>query len=102
MVSEESVAATSPPPGIAVPRTTTRQRRALAAVRRFGREALSSNFDGKLRDELRAAQRDVILERTIVLIWISVFVMPTTIWSFMYFSARDFLGLAIWIVLGAI
>ncbi|MBC7975926.1 MAG: SpoIIE family protein phosphatase, partial [Myxococcales bacterium] len=35
-------------------------------------------------------------------IWISMFVMPTTIWSFMYFTAREHFGLAVWIVLGAI
>jgi len=31
-----------------------------------------------------------------------VFVMPTTIWSFMYFVAPQYLGVAIWIVLAAI
>jgi Stage II sporulation protein E (SpoIIE) len=44
----------------------------------------------------------VILQRTVVLIWISVFVMPTTIWSFMYFTAPAYFGVAIWIVLAAI
>lgn len=38
--------------------------------------------------ELIAAQREVILSRTIVLIWISTFVMPTTIGSFVWFLAR--------------
>jgi hypothetical protein len=38
----------------------------------------------------------------VVLIWISMFVMPTTIWSFMYFTAREHFGLAVWIVLAAI
>jgi hypothetical protein len=51
---------------------------------------------------LRATQRDVILHRTVVLIWISVFVMPTTIWSFMYITAPAYLGHAVWIVLGAV
>jgi hypothetical protein len=74
----------------------------IATVRRVGRDALRSDLAGPHRDELRAAQRDVILQRTVVLIWISVFVMPTTIWSFMYFTARSYLGLAIWIVLAAI
>ncbi|HET7504921.1 MAG TPA: SpoIIE family protein phosphatase [Kofleriaceae bacterium] len=73
----------------------------IAAVRRIGREALSAAL-GRHETELRAAQRDVILSRTVVLIWISVFVMPTTIWSFMYFAARPYLQLAVWIVLAAI
>jgi hypothetical protein len=68
----------------------------------IGRDALRTDLAGPVRDELRAAQRDVILQRTMVLIWISVFVMPTTIWSFMYFTARPYLGHAIWIVLAAI
>ena len=50
---------------------------------KISRDALGSNLGGPFHDELRGAQRDVILQRTVVLIWISVFVMPTTIWSFM-------------------
>jgi len=63
---------------------------------------LSSNLEGPHHDELRAAQREVILQRTVVLIWISVFVMPSAIWSFVYFTARPYLSIAVWIVLGAI
>lgn len=74
----------------------------LAAARRIGRDALRSNLSGPFHDELRNAQRDVVLERTVVLIWISVFVMPTTIWSFMYFTARAYLLHAVWIVLAAV
>lgn len=74
----------------------------LAAARRLSRDALRSNLSGPFHDELRDAQRDVVLERIVVLIWISVIVMPTTIWSFMYFTARAYLDLAVWIVLGAI
>jgi hypothetical protein len=77
-------------------------RGALATARAIGRDALRSNLDARFRDELRGAQRDAILARTVVLIWISVFVMPTTIWSFMYFTAPMYLGHAIWIVLAAI
>ncbi|HET9625655.1 MAG TPA: SpoIIE family protein phosphatase [Kofleriaceae bacterium] len=71
------------------------------AVRRVGRDALRSDF-GKHHDELRAAQRDVILSRAAVLIWISVFVMPTAILLFMYFTARPFFATAVWIVVAAI
>jgi hypothetical protein len=74
----------------------------IAAVRRIGRHALTAQHEPQFRDELRAAQRDVILHRTVVLIWISVFVMPTTIWSFMYVAARASFGHAVWIVLAAV
>jgi hypothetical protein len=57
---------------------------------------------GRHAEELRAAQRDVILGRTVVLIWISVFVMPTACWSFVYFAAPSQLHTAVWIVLAAI
>src|SRR5215831_15952109 len=101
MAGDESIMAVLP--GAApVPGAATRPRRVFAAVRRIGRDALSSNLEGKSQGELRGAQRDVILSRTVVLIWISVFVMPTTIWSFMYVSAPAYLGHAIWIVLAAI
>ncbi|HEY0194662.1 MAG TPA: hypothetical protein VGC42_26300, partial [Kofleriaceae bacterium] len=63
---------------------------------------LGAELDGPYHDELRAAQREVILQRTVVLIWISVFVMPTAIWSFVYFTARPYFTTAIWIVAGAI
>jgi Stage II sporulation protein E (SpoIIE) len=74
----------------------------IAAACQLGRDALRSGHGGPHHDELRDAQRDVILQRTVVLIWISVFVMPTTIWSFMYFTARAYLEIAVWIVLAAI
>jgi hypothetical protein len=74
----------------------------VASVARVTRDALRSDLRGPHRDELREAQRDVILGRAVVLIWISVFVMPTTIWSFIYFTARAQLGTAVWIVLAAI
>jgi len=104
MPANQSIAATpaSQAPGALPAPTPAPRTGGLAAARRIGRDALSSNLGGPFHDELRAAQRDVILQRTVVLIWISVFVMPTTIWSFMYFTAREHLGLAVWIVLGAI
>ena len=58
--------------------------------------------DGRFRDELSAAQRDAILSRTVVLIWISVFVMPATIWAFVYATVPGELARAVWIVLAAI
>src|SRR6187549_2131442 len=92
--------ADTPPP---VPRPAISPKRGVGGfAARIGRDALSSNLGGPFRDELRGAQRDAILQRTVVLIWISMFVMPTTIWSFMYFTAREHFGLAVWIVLAAI
>lgn len=92
-------APTSPiEPGLATRRPIGR----LAAATRLGRDALRSDLTGPHRDELRAAQRDTILTRTVVLIWISVFVMPSTIWSFMYFTAPGALEHAIWIVAVAV
>jgi hypothetical protein len=94
----------APSPGPTAQGRATDDRRdgRLAAATRVGRDALRSNLRGPHREELRRAQRDVVLQRATVLIWISVFVMPTTIWSFVYFTARDALGLAVWIVLGAV
>src|SRR5215468_11764142 len=109
--SFESVAA-APRPTMPVPvslRADPPRRSAFATVRSIGitaraigRDALRTNLDERFRDELRAAQRDAVLARTVVLIWISVFVMPTTIWSFMYVAAPEYLGHAVWIVLAAI
>jgi hypothetical protein len=101
MISPEPTprAATAPPVGHDAPRPRIGR---LAAVTRLGRDALRSDLSGPYRDELRRGQREVIIARTVVLIWISVFVMPTTIWSFMYVSAPDSLHIAVWIVLAAI
>jgi len=74
----------------------------LAGAWRGLQKAWSSDLTGRHREELRQAQRDVILSRTVVLIWISVFVMPSTIWTFVYFAARPQLTNAVWIVLVAI
>src|SRR5262245_36435362 len=106
MARDESMVAArgvnGPAPGPVASAPPPRRTSTIAAVARVGRDALRSNLPAQFRAELRAGQRDAILQRTVVLIWISVFVMPTTIWSFMYFTARDFLPHAIWIVLAAI
>jgi hypothetical protein len=83
--------APAPPP----PRRTTSR---IAAATRIGRDALRSNLNGPFGNELRESQRDVILQRTIVLIWIAVFVMPTTILSYVYFTARESFNVALCIV----
>lgn len=94
----------APPTGPAIPPPGASERPPgrLAALWPIGRDALRVNLRAPYLDELRAAQRDVILDRTVVLIWISVVVMPTTIWSFMYAVAPASLELAIGIVLLAI
>jgi len=74
----------------------------MAAVRKIGREALGSDLTGPFHRELREAQRDIILQRIAVLVWIAMFVMPSTIWLFMYFTARADFQLAVWIVLGGL
>jgi hypothetical protein len=105
MGDELSTAATpkpGPAPGSTPPTARAPRVGSIAAARRISRDALRSNLGGPFHDELRGAQRDVILQRTAVLIWISVFVMPTTIWSFMYFTAPEHLGYAVWIVVAAI
>src|SRR5258706_10121435 len=61
-----------------------------------------SALEGPLAEELRAAQRSVVLSRAVVLIWISVFVMPTAILSYVYFMARPEFGRATTIVLAAV
>src|SRR5688572_7356769 len=66
------------------------------------RASLVSGVRGPYAEELKAAQREVILSRTVVLIWISVFVMPTTIWLYVYLLAPEQLTAAIWIVLAAV
>jgi len=105
MAGDGAVVVAGPSPGAAPPAPGPRapwRRGPIAAARRIGRDALTTRLDGRFQGELRAAQRDVILDRTVVLIWISVFVMPTTIWSFMYLTAPAQLGHAVWIVLAAV
>ncbi|HEY2512826.1 MAG TPA: hypothetical protein VGI39_18295, partial [Polyangiaceae bacterium] len=49
------------------------------------RDSLQTALRGPFAEELRAAQRAVILTRTMVLVWISMVVMPTTILLFVFF-----------------
>ena len=65
-------------------------------------EFLKPESPASLGPELIAAQREVVLSRVVILIWISTIVMPTTIWSYVYFTAPEQLEAAVWIVLLAI
>src|SRR5690606_24469733 len=74
-------------------------------VRRIARQAASffgGELDPRFEQQLRAAQRDVLLSRVVVLVWISVVVMPSTIWTYVFFVAPERLIDAVWIVLGAV
>ncbi len=75
---------------------------ALNTMKEGAQTLFNDPFTGPLGERLRDAQRDVVLERAEILIWISVFVMPTTIWTFVYFLARPGFGLAVAIVLTAV
>jgi serine phosphatase RsbU (regulator of sigma subunit) len=72
---------------------------AIAQLRNFGR-FLRGNIG--LGPELRQAQAEVMLARTQVLIWISVFVMPTCILGYVYFARPERLTLATEIVGAAV
>ncbi|MFT4974188.1 MAG: signal transduction histidine kinase [Myxococcota bacterium] len=61
-----------------------------------------SPLKGSCGDQLREAQKALILSRTVVLIWISVVVMPTAIWGHTGLMAPQHLPAAIGIVLTAI
>jgi phosphoserine phosphatase RsbU/P len=88
-----------PAPGSAVPGKPTAPRVSrIAAARRIGRDALRSSIHGPFHDELRDAQRDVVLQRTAILIGISMFVMPTACLAFAYVTTPGYFGLALWIV----
>ena len=65
-------------------------------------DSLRGDVAGRHAEELRGAQAEVILARTQVLIWISVFVMPTACWGYVWFSAPQRIMTAVWIVLAAI
>ncbi len=93
VVSESRAAATAAPPPV------TLGGAALAQLREFG--AFLAGNRG-LSPELRQAQAEVMLARTAVLIWISVFVMPTCILSYVYFARPDRMLLATQIVGAAI
>ena len=82
--------------------SATPRRGGLAAATRITRNALRSDLRGPFSEELRGAQRDVILSRTAILIWISVFVMPTTNLPFVFMTAPDRMAAASWIIAGAV
>ena len=113
MSADESTAPSSPPSdssarlralAAAEPRPPSAPPRAGLAtvVRRASRDALRSDLTGPHHDELRDAQREVILSRAVVLIWISVFVMPSAVLSFVYFTARPYFVTSVWIVLAGL
>lgn len=62
------------------------------------REFFAPRSDGQFEEELRAAQRDTFLSRTIVLVWIGVFGMPTTCLIYVWFLARAKMQIATWMV----
>lgn len=73
--------------------------RPIDSVQRVGRKLLSDTKEffrnpvsGPHREELVNAQREIILSRTVVLIWISVVVMPTTLGGFTFFAAPEHLA----------
>ena len=65
-------------------------------------ELFKTPFTPPFAEELREAQREAMLARTQVLIWMSVVVMPTAIWGFTGYFKPGAMGLAVPIVLGAI
>ncbi len=77
-------------------------RHGLGLVVQIVRDALRGHLHGPHREELIDAQREVILQRTAVLIWISVIVMPTACLTFIYFTARHQIVIASWIIAAAI
>jgi signal transduction histidine kinase len=73
--------------------------RPINAVLRVGRKLLAdvkelfrNPLSGPHREEMVNAQREIILSRTVVLIWISVVVMPTTLGGFTFFAAPEHLA----------
>ena len=65
-------------------------------------ELFQDSTTGPFQEELIRAQRDTILSRTVVLIWMSLFVMPSAIWGFTGYFEPDQFTTAIAIVLTAI
>ena len=66
------------------------------------RDAFRDDISGPHASELQKGRRDVVLSRTVVLIWISVFVMPSTIWTYVFFARPERLPHAIGIVSSAV
>jgi len=73
-------------------------RRAWSATRRL----LVGATEGEYAEQLRLQRREVVLERTVVLVWISVFMMPFAIWTYVALVAPTRLPLAISVVVVAI
>ncbi len=67
-------------------------RRSLGTFRAFFR----SQLEGPWKEELRAAQRETFLARTLVLVWIAWGGMPTTCLAYVWFLARDRMREATW------
>jgi len=65
-------------------------------------ELMRGAASGVHASELRDAQREVMLNRTVTLIWISVFFMPFAIWIYVFLTAPPRLDAAISITLVAI
>jgi signal transduction histidine kinase len=55
-----------------------------------------SQLEGPWQEELRAAQRETFLARTLVLVWIAWAGMPTTCLAYVWFLARDRMREATW------
>ncbi|RYE94113.1 MAG: hypothetical protein EOO75_02830, partial [Myxococcales bacterium] len=70
----------------------------LAQTRHFFR----TQVVGPHAEELRAAQRETVLARTEVMIWISIVGMPTTCLPYVYFLARDRMETAVTMVVAAV
>lgn len=64
------------------------------------RSAFQDDLAGEHHKDLRDAQRDVVLSRTLVLIGIAYFVVPTTCLSYVYFIDSGALDVALAIVGG--
>jgi hypothetical protein len=85
-------------PRAAVPEVPGIGQRAWSATRRL----LVGPTEGEYAEQLRTQRRDTILQRTLVLVWISVFIMPFAIWGYVALVAPARLPAAVAIVLAAI
>jgi hypothetical protein len=88
----------SPARRIPVPPVDGLGKRAFAATRRL----LVGPSEGDHVEALAAQRRDTVLARTVVLVWISVFIMPFAIWGYVALVAPQKLPVAIGVVLAAI
>lgn len=65
---------------------------AVPRLMRFLRQALSSHLQGEHADDLRDAQRDLILSRVVMLVWVGSVMMPLAIWLLTALTAPEALG----------